>query len=1241
MSNDPAISIISVDVGGTFTDVTALYADGRLRVGKVLSTPDDYARGILEGIEAACGAPPYGPHLVIHGTTIATNAVLSRMGLGRAALVTTRGFRDVLAIGRTKRPDLYDISWDKPVPMIPRELIFEIGERIDGAGICIERPDAEALAVLAAELQQAGVHAVAVSLINAYANPENERTVLEALRAAGCANVFAATELTREIQEFERTSTAALNAVLLEPVQNYLTRLGTKLRERGATDLLVMQSNGGLIPAEMAAKRPVVLLESGPAAGVLGAAHLARSMKLDKVIAFDMGGTTAKACLIEGGEPREAAEYEVGGELNMANPLLHGGGYTVRLPCLELCEVGAGGGSIAWIDEAGALRVGPKSAGSNPGPACYGLGGTEPSVADAQILLGYLAGTALGGGTVAVRPDLARDVVGRRLAEKLGVTAEEAALGIYDVANTTMGRAIRAVSVERGRDPADYTLIAFGGSGPIHAAAIARELGIKRVIVPAYAGVFSALAMMTADLRRDGVVSLQVRLDDLDAVVIRAEFAKMEASLRGELAGMGRDISHIKFRRTLDMRYRGQAARVEVAAPDALTRENVAAGFEANYRQLFGHLVPDDQVEIVALRVVATVPGDRPDLFATQAQAVQASPDHRTWFGADGWQKTRVVADRAQMGESMAGPLVLNEANTTVLVPPGCSARLDLFNSILIEVDARKESTAEISSLSLEILRHRFEAIVDEMSAVIPQTARTLIVRESHDFSTSLCTPDGQIVAQGEGILIHLGSVPSAIDAVRKRFGDNVHPGDLFALNDPYEGGSHLPDFFLVAPIFLGDELLGYATVTSHHADVSGGVPGGFAAGARDLFQEGMIIPPVRLKRNGEINDDVWRIITRNTRTPQNVSADLYAVMAACHKAEVEFRKLAGEMGIDAFRRASVAVIDYAERLTRAGLAKLPHGSWTATDYLDDDGNGNLIPLVVDLTIDETGVHTDFSRSAPQMQNSFNANQGTLTSAVYMAFRSVLDARIPDNSGYMRCFDIFAKPGTIVSPLNPAPTSSRGHTAFRLADLMYKVLAQVAPEKVWAAGEGGLSIASMSGKSQGVNWVVLDNIGGGTGGRPGKDAVEGVAPVITNVRNQSIEITERDYPIHIHEYGYLPDTGGAGKWRGANAMHKEYEFLDKSFVFARNDRRRIRPWGLLGGQEGAPSAIYLRRAGEEWKLQPVFFTTDLNPGDRLRLVTAGGGGWGRWEERDPALIDDDKRAGRVTRWPTTQDSKST
>ena len=1227
-----SITNIGVDVGGTFTDVTAITADGQVLAAKVLTTPDDYASGIVRGIEQACGTEPLSPHIVVHGTTVATNAILSTTGLGRAAVVTTEGFRDVLAIGRTKRPNFYDLDWDKPSPVVPRSLVFEVNERVEPDGTVSVEPAREDLDALVELLAAAAVTAVAVCLVNSYANPHNEQVIAEHLAAAGLGvPIVCSTSLTREVQEFERFSTAALNAVLLEPVGRYVRELGAVLEARHAVALLVMQSNGGLIPARVASERPVALLESGPAAGALGAAQTAVALGLDKVIGFDMGGTTAKACLVEHGQPREAADYEVGGELSSTSPLLRGGGHAVRLPCIELSEVGAGGGSIAWVDDAGVLHVGPESAGSTPGPACYGRGGTQPTVADAQLVLGYLPETGLGGGSVTLSRRDAEAAIRHAVAEPLGVSVEEAAFGIYEISNATMARAIRAVSVERGYDVTSFAAVAFGGSGPLHAVATARALGIRRVIVPVLGGVFSALAMTAAEVRRDAAVSVQWSLATLTADLLDGELAGLEHELGDELVAMGFDRDQVMFRRAVDARYVGQSGRLEIAIAKDPSPRQIRADFAELHRQRFAHDEPDGAVELVTLRVTAVAPVAHPNPGEVHTSPSDGRRTTSAFFSDGGWQVTDVLRSRNELVASRSGPLLIDEEHTTILVPPGCTVRLGSQSTVEIDIpDSTVHQTDEVTGLSMEIVRHRLEALVDDMATLIPQTARSIIARESHDFSTALCAPDGSLIAQGLGGLVHLGSVPGAIAAVLARY-PVMTPGDMFVLNDPYEGGTHLPDYIVVAPLFGGRELLGFAIAISHHSDVGGGVPGGHATGATDLFQEGVIVPPVRLVRGGIVDDDIWRIIGRNTRTPVDVRGDLHAQMAACRRAEQELSRLAAEVGSDPLARAMGALVEYTERLTRASISRLPAGRWTATDHLDEDGSGEVVDLVVDLVIDGDHVRADFSRSSPQVANGLNCNDGTLASAVYLGFRCILDTPIPDNAGFGRCFTITAEPGTIVSARDPAPVAARGLTAFRLADLMFKVLADVAPGIVWAAGEGGLSVVTIGGVGPRGWYLLMDTVGGGSGARPTKDGLQGIAPAIGNVRNNSVEAIERDFPVRIVRYGFVADTGGRGEFRGANAMVKEYEFLaDKAVAFCRSDRRRIQPWGLCDGEPGAPSAVDLRRAGDaEWVSLPVAHRFELRRGDRLRVATAGGGGYGPPSARSEDAVREDLREGNV------------
>lgn len=1243
-SGDGVLPVLAADVGGTFTDVVMSYG-GDLSFAKVLSTPGDYSLGILSGVRQLLERSGAQRPLVVHGHTVATNAVLSRRELARTAVVTTRGFRDVLEIGRTKRPNLYELDWDKPAPLVTRDLIFEISERVAADGSVLSRPTTDAIAGLAAEITSSAADVVVVSLLNSYANAENEQDVVHRLLELAVAPVvLGAADLSREIGEYERTSTAVLNGVLLPTVGDYLGGLRDALRQIDCTGLYVMQSNGGLLPVDAAIDLPVTQIESGPAAGVLAAAQFARELDIAKAIAFDMGGTTAKACLIADGVIEEATESTVGGESNTTNPLLGGSGYVVRLPCFELSEVGSGGGSVAWLDSAAAIHVGPESAGASPGPACYGAGGARPTVTDADMVMGYLSEQALGGGVAAPDAAAAFDVITTHIADRVGSTPEQAAFGVFSVANANMARAVRSVSVERGYDPREFTLICFGGAGPVHAVATARELGIRRVLVPPSAGVFSALGMLVAPMRRDRVVSANWDAAGLDEVVFESELNRLQDELRSELLANKLDASKAKFHGSVEMHYRGQAGRLLVTLPDSFAGTGdlgrvLRELFEDIYESRYGHTVASDAVVISSLRgsMVIGSPANVDGIAGHASARVHEAVERRrpAYYGPGvGWVDTPVVTDRASLAGTVAGPLILEEPFSTTVIPPGCEVSLDLSGALLIDIGEAGNALAVVDAgFAVDVMRHRLEAIVDEMALNIAKTARSLIAREGHDFSTALCDPLGVVVAQGQGVLIHLGTVASAMQAVLAYAGKEFGPGDVFCVNDPYDGGTHLPDIITVRPLFDEAEVhLGFALTILHHSDISGGVPGGHATGATDLFQEGLIIPPVRISVGGNDNPDVWRLLLSNTRAPRDLEGDLRAQLAACASAEAQLRMLAGALGgPDQLQVQMDRLVSYTEQRTRFELANLPDGSWSAEDYLDDDGSGTPVLLAVDVTIDSGRVVVDFSRSADQIPNGLNCNIGTLSSAVFFGFRCLFAEEVPTNGGFARCFEIVTRPGSVVSARRPAPVAARGLTGFRLADLMFRVLAGVAPGVVWAAGEGGLSVVTMGIHDGDRRSIFMDTVGGGSGARPHKDGVEGIAPAIGNVRNSANEIMERDFPVRIHSYGFVSGTGGRGATRGANAIAREYELLgDQATAFCRSDRRRFRPWGLQGGGEGDPSTVELRRAGtDEVETLPPTHVFQMTRGDRLVVQTAGGGGFGSVTQRQADLITKDQREDRT------------
>ena len=687
---------LAVDIGGTFTDIVLVASDGAYWTKKVPSTPGDYAQGIIDGVRQLLAEQQVeGGALseVIHGTTVAINAVLENKG-AKTALITTKGFRDVLELRRLRVPQLYSLFYEPPRPLVERRLRLEVDERIGAGGEVVQPLDEATVHAAIERIRQDEAEAVAVCLIHSYGNPDHERRIGEILRRE-LPGVYSSlsVDVLPEIREYERTSTTVINAYLGPIVKTYLDSLVEQLQVAGIdAPLRIMQSNGGIMSANSATGMPVQMMESGPAAGVVGAQELANRVGTDNVITFDMGGTTAKASLIEDGERSWTTEHEVGGGISLSARLVKGGGHAVKVPVIDLAEVGAGGGSIVWIDSGGALKIGPQSAGAVPGPVCYAQGGVEPTVTDANVVLGYINPRELAGGTVELRPDLAKAALEEKVAGPLKTGVLEAAYGVHTVANISMIRAIKAVSTYRGRDPRDFDLMAFGGSGPVHAAGMARDLGIKRVVVPPAPGLFSAVGLLEAQPEHHFVQTYFSRTFQDDAGAIRDAYQGMEARAAKALEEQSYDASEFTWHRSADLRYVGQAHELTVEVPaSTLSPDDLVAlgdAFGDEHERTYGHKAEDEPMEIVNLRVTtrSSTSNSRPEgLVPTTGH--HEGTRREAYFGPEhGLLPTPVVTRSDIKGEGRRGPLIVEEYDATVLVPPDCTALLDQWHNLVIEI---------------------------------------------------------------------------------------------------------------------------------------------------------------------------------------------------------------------------------------------------------------------------------------------------------------------------------------------------------------------------------------------------------------------------------------------------------------------------------------------------------------------------------------------------------------------------
>lgn len=687
---------VGVDIGGTFTDIVLAGRDGHLATRKVASTTDDYSRGILQGLHdllAQEGLPGEAISEIVHGTTVATNAVLEYRG-ARTALVTTRGFRDVLELRRIRVPELYNVRYVPPRPLVERYLRLEVDERVGADGEIIRPLDETSLRAAVERVREQGVEAIAVCLLHSYKNPVHERKVGDILRRE-FPNVFLSlsVDVLPEFREYERTSTTVINAYIGPMVRTYLRSLAQQLGASAITaPVMLMQSNGGAMSAEAAGEMPARILESGPAAGVIAAQRLSLRTGLLDLITFDMGGTTAKAAMIQQGHLSQTTDYEIGAGISLSSRLTKGGGHALRLPVIDIAEVGAGGGSIVWIDRGGALKVGPQSAGAVPGPACYGVG-DEPTVTDASVVLGYVNPHVLAGGAIRLAPNRSERALRDKIAGPLGMELLEAAYGVTTIAIANMVRAVKAVSTYLGRDPRDFALLAFGGSGPVFAAAMARSLEMKRVVVPPAAGLFSSFGLLEADLEQHFARTLFGVATEIDLAAVNLAFEQLESQARDALRRQhGRDGEAI-CERAIDLHYSGQTSELTVAVPSrALQRNDVLEIIELfgkEHERTYGHRAENEPVDIVNLRVVARSDSRGAELQTRRVGRPGETRVHEprsAYFGSEyGLMRTPVLG-RIDLTSPRQGPVIIDEYDSTTVVPPGCTAELDEQGNIVIHV---------------------------------------------------------------------------------------------------------------------------------------------------------------------------------------------------------------------------------------------------------------------------------------------------------------------------------------------------------------------------------------------------------------------------------------------------------------------------------------------------------------------------------------------------------------------------
>ncbi|MBI1774641.1 MAG: hydantoinase B/oxoprolinase family protein [Proteobacteria bacterium] len=1251
---------IGFDIGGTFTDFILLDRERNdIRLYKCLTTPEDPSIGALDGLGQLLSAADVALADVgdiVHGTTLVTNALIERQG-AKLGLITTQGFRDILEMGTEQRYDIYDLFLQYPEPLVRRRHRLEVPERMDRDGNVVVALDPDKVVAAARQLVASGVEAIAVCFLHSYRNPAHEREAGAAIRQHfPQVAVSLSSDVVAELWEYQRITTTCANAFVQPLMDRYVRRMERELWQRGFRGALyLMHSAGGLVSPETARAFPIRLLESGPAGGALATAFFGRVAGKADVISFDMGGTTAKACLIENGHAATAAEMEAA----RVHRFKKGSGLPIKAPVIDMIEIGAGGGSVAALDELGLLRVGPHSAGADPGPACYGRGGSEPTVTDANLLLGYYdPGFFLGGRMALDRQAAERALAG--IGAKLGLSAVETAWGIHRLVTESMAAAARIHIVEKGKDPRRYAMVGFGGAGPAHAAGVARILGVREVLIPPASGAASALGFLAAPLSFEQVRSHPLRLDDPGAALrMDAVLGELERETEARLTAAGVAAGDIVTERSADMRLMGQIHEINVDLPSgrigAAALPAIRAAFATAYAHRYTSVYEGVAVQVVSLRVRCR--GPLPALSLAEADARSSGQalkgKRRAYFGpaqGEGGFVLTPVYDRYALpaGTAILGPAIIEEREATTILAPGDRLMVDAAGTLRIEIAVAPAAAARITpmtpldeargliesdSVSLEIMWARLVTVVEEMWHTIVRTAFSLIISEAQDFATDLLDPDGESLAHSPRAMpVFNLTLPIAVKALIKKFPpDTLKPGDVLITNDPWLCAGHLFDIAVVTPVFRAGRLVALTATVGHVGDIGGTKD---SLRAREIYDEGFQIPPMKLCREGVPNEDLLTLLAENVRKPEEVLGDIHSFVAANQLGADRLVAFMDDYGMHDLRALASVVHDRAERAVRDAIRRLPDGEYRSEVWNNPLGTKLRYPVKV--TVKGDAIEVDFAGAPAELaQGGLNCTFTYTAAHSTYPLKCILTPQIRSNAGCYRPFTVKAPAGSVLNASKPVAVNLRTRTGWYIAPNIFRALAQAAPGQVQAAT--GLPHAiSIYGRDE-AGRIYSDHyfMGGGQGGSQQSDGKSALL-YPTSAANTSIELMETRAPVLVLEKTLVADSGGPGRLRGGLGVRTR---LRKLFDDGLPTLFSIYPEGVgvatEGLFEGKPGGsvhgLVLDRDGTLVHDCGTGELVTLTTADRIvEVQLAGGSGYGPPAERDRARLEDDVADGYVS-----------
>lgn len=1139
------------------------------------------AARLITGTSPGGALPPTELRLA---TTRGTNALLEKKG-ARTALFITEGFGDLLHIGTQQRPELFSLDIHKADPLF--EEVVEVPERLDAEGHIFKPLQVASLKNRVDELLQKGIHTAAIALMHSFRNGKHEQELARWLKEQGFDYVSVSSELIPFIKILPRAETTLVNAYLSPVIHHYIRNVSGSM---GAGELFVMSSAGGLSRANR--YEPKDSLLSGPAGGVVGASAAGRQSGTDRVISFDMGGTST-----------DVARYHGDFEYVFEH---HVGHAHLAAPALNIETVAAGGGSICSFD-GHTLSVGPESAGAFPGPACYGAGGPL-TLTDINLLQGRLDPRNF---NIPVHRQDAQELLDKMTAdvgqaEKRTVDSGELLDGFLEIANERMADAIRKISLRKGYDPADYALVAFGGAGAMHACAIAKKLGMNRIIIPDDAGLLSATGLHHAVVESFAEQQVLQPLDELESKLSR-KMSHLEQEASEKLQAQGLNAGDIEIRRRLVfMRLEGQESTLEIAWNE---ETDLAQAFEQAYRQRYGHWIGEAAIEVESIRVVASSTSQSSNSSGSTCEQHSPDPIDTKSVRFGGSCRETPVYKRSQLkpGARLIGPALVLDPYSTIVVEPAWRADVQGNNSLELRQtngQQENESQSKPEAVRLELFTNRFTSIAEEMGEMLQRTALSVNVKERLDFSCALLNPKGELVVNAPHIPVHLGALGLCV----RRLAENIDmaPGDVVVTNHPHYGGSHLPDVTVVTPVYSSDDhLLGYAASRAHHAEIGGIRPGSMPPDGTRLAQEGVVIPPTHLIRDGKARwDNLRRLLLESpwpTRSIDENIADLRAAVAANQRGADALRALNRAYGPVTVQHYMDALKNHAATQIGERLHRIPDGQYSSTEYLDDN-----TPLCVRLNIEAGHINLDFTGTGAVHPGNLNATPAIVNSVVMYVLRLLLDEPLPLNEGLLEPVGI-QLPRCLLNPdfgddptQCPAVVGGNVEVSQRLVDTLLK------PFGVAACSQGTMNNVLFGNEGFGY----YETVGGGTGAGPDFDGADAVHQHMTNTRGTDPEILEHRYPVRLDRYAIRPDSGGHGRHRGGNGIIREMTFLEPVSLSVLTQHRQYRPYCLQGGGEG--------QTGEQWVIHPDGHEEQLKSsdgrelakGDRFILKTPGGGGYG-------------------------------